>query len=269
MLILGIVAAVLMITICITAIVHLLGKYSKAKDEAEKQRVRAVVAEDAARVAAGGRPIPGSGVDRSEIPPVPEAPPNRTSTGRALTQPRPRPRPRQSIEDSFSNLFDNIMSEQMNQAFAGVSQAVNRVAEQASQLATTSAAIARDARVILGLGFTQSNIELNQSRSSNLQHLSLIDGVRSNTITALQRLERSNRGAEHMNWGQLVREFMRMIEDGELTFTEDSNGVSLRVNRQRGAESSPGVQSGASPQTPHEPEPEKLFPTRFEREDVI
>jgi hypothetical protein len=260
MLILGIVAVVLVLIICIAAIVHFVGKYNRAvakgKETGEKLRealnqVRSAISDAA--------------------PNPPQPPPNRTDTGRALTQPRPRPRPRpgsQSIESSFSNLFDNL-GEQMNQAFAGVSQAVNRVTEQAAQLASVSSAIARDANILLGLGFARGNIELDQSRRSNLQHLSTIPGVDDNTIRALQRLERANRGAEHMNWGQLVREFMRMIESGELTFTESSTETSVRINRQGGAESSPGVQTGAVPQPAKEPEPEKLPPTRFEREDVI
>jgi hypothetical protein len=264
MLILGIVAVVLMLIICITAVAHLLGKYSKAKDEAEKQRLRAVTAENAARVAARQPPVPGSGVDRSEmIPPPPEPPQNRNSTGRVQAQPRQRPRPRQSVESSFSNLF-NGFGEQMNQAFAGVSQAVNNISEQASQIASVSTNIALDAQTLLDLGFVGDMIELDQSRRSNLQHLSLTPGIRPQTIRALQELETSNRAAEHMNWGQLVREFMRMIESGELTFTETSTNSRAPRGQQRRVESRPAVQSPAK-----EPEPDKPPPTRFEREDVI
>src|SRR5512143_2546619 len=107
MLILGIVAITLIVIICVAAIVHFRGKYKKAvaagKEAEEKLRA-------AARAATGQRPVPGSGVDSAELAARrraanrPEPPPNRTETGRALTQPRPRPRPRQSAEVSFDNL---------------------------------------------------------------------------------------------------------------------------------------------------------------------
>jgi len=250
MLILGIMAIILVLTICVSTVVYFLGKYHKAKDEAEKQRLRAVSAENSARVAAGQRPIPGSGVDASELaaryrtPSPPEPPPNRTESGRVSTRPRTRPRSRQSMESSFTDLFSS-MSEQMTQVFTGVSQAVSVVSEQA----TLSVAIARDAQSLLNLGFVQENIQLDQSRRSNLQHLSLIPGVSSRTVTALQRLETSNRIAEHLNWGRLVIQFMRMIDSGGITFENENKAP--------------------EPTTAKEPEPEKLPPTRFEREDVI
>jgi hypothetical protein len=267
MLILGIIEATLILIICVAIVVEFRNRYKRAvaRGKLAEEKLREVT--DAARVAAGQPPIPGSGVDRSEMrPPPPDPPPNRTSTGRVQAQPRQRPRPRQSVESSFSNLF-NGFGEQMNQAFAGVSQAVSNISEQASQIASVSTNIARDAQTLLDLGFVGDMIELDQGRRSNLQHLSLTPRIRPQTIRALQELETSNRAAEHMNWGQLVREFMRMIESGELTFTETSNvSLNTRVSRgqQRRAETSPTVQSPAK-----EPEPDKPPPTRFEREDVI
>jgi hypothetical protein len=154
-------------------------------------------------------------------------------------------------------LFSGL-NEQMTQAFTGVSQAVSNITEQASQLATTSTAIAQDARTLLALGFTEDNLETHQTRSNNLRRLSLIPRLRAQTITALHQLEGSNRRAEHLNWGSIVREFMRMIDSGELTF-EVRFGTTGQPQRRRESNATPVKQ----------PEPEKLPPTRFEREDVI
>jgi hypothetical protein len=161
----------------------------------------------------------------------------------------------------------------MTQAFRGVSQAVSSVAEHATQLASTSTAIARDAQTLLNLGFTQEGVTVHQSRSWNLYQL--MENSSAEIAREVGRLDVSNRSADHQNWGQLVREFMRMIESGELTFTENSSQVSVRTSpraQQRGAENSPGTQARVDSQAwspAKEPEPEKLPPTRFEREDVI
>lgn len=269
MVILGIVAVVLMLVIGIAAVVHLLDKYSKAKDEIERQRLSALrAAGDAARVASGQPPIPGSGVDRSEIRPLPpEPPPNRTSSGRL--QNRQRPRARQNIESSFSDLFDSL-GDQMTQAFRDVSQAVNSVAEHTSQFASASTSIARDAQTLLDLGFVGDMIALDQSRRSNLQHLSLVSGIRPQTIRALQELETSNRAAEHMNWGRLVQEFMRMIESGELTLDITTTEVTTRSRTPRVTTNPPETQRSSTQQSqPPTEKKEDLPPTRFEREDVI
>lgn len=280
MLILGIVATILILIICIASIVHFRDKYKKAIAKGKEAEEKLREAANAARVAAGQRPRPGSGVDRSERGFPPDPPPNRTATGQALTQPRPTPRARPgSSADPFadmSRLFEG-MGERMTEAFNNISQSFVSVTEQATQLVDISTAIARDAQTLLELRVTQEHIVVNQSRTWNLHHLAMVN--RFNTRD-LRRLTASNSRADHPNWGSLVREFMRMIQSGELVFRDNQiDGASMGshvVGQQVGASGQPGRQATVNsqaqptPEASKESEPEKkLPPTRFEREDVI
>jgi hypothetical protein len=276
MLILAVIAAILVVIISVAAVFIMLSKYQKAKNEAEKHRLEAVVAANAARVALGQRPIPGSGVTSAEMAErlgldphparAPEPPPNRSETGRNLTQPRPRPRSRQSVEGAFSNMFAE-MGTSMDSLFNGLTRNMNNVVEQATQLANVATSIARDAQTLIELGVTPNQIVVNQTRSWNLRNLNTLLGRGTRTL----RLLETRHPEEYQNWGELVQRFMTSIQSGELVIRDnfiESASMSSVVTGPSGPRCSIGGQP-TQPETKAVVEPEKPIPTRFERDPVI
>lgn len=267
MVILLLVAVVLILIICIATIVYFRGKYKAAiarKEEAEEKLRQAA---NEARAAVGQRPIPGSGVDMAARPPPPEPPLNTNETGRrldALTQPRPRPRPRprSNPNDPFAGMFDGL-SESMNNMFNGLTESMNTITESASRLVGISSSIAQDAQDLLDLGVRPEEIDTSQTKIWNLNFVG---------PSATRRLRRIGSRADHPNWSSLVRQFMSMIESGELVLRNnqvEGASMSSRVVGQQSGTQGTATQQGRAPEPDLPKEEKKLPPTRFEREDVI
>ena len=283
MLILVITAALLLLLISVAAVFIALDKYQKAKKKSDDLETRALA--EAAR--ADGRPRSGSGVDRSAglqdllrpdpHPARPETPSNRSEMVSMLTQPRPRPRSRQSLEAAAADMFEG-MGTSLNSFFNDISQNMNSVVSQATQLANVATGIARDAQTLIDLGAMPDQIVINQSRSWNLRNITTLLGRGTRTLRTLE----TRYPGEYQHWGELVRTFMTQIQSGALVIQDNfTEVVSIGGG---GAGTNPGVQAtvtgpsgprcsiGGQPTQPEakaSAEPEKTIPTRFERDEVI